>query len=133
MATSDNVVRSGLTPKFKDVETLVSMLTYNYGSANDQILNGTPYKAMQFTVEYNPPIDEFSILKTSLSLGQSELIQGIDGPSIILVTSGTGIINNETVSMRSCFFVEAGEPVKMTCTSKDLVIYRAYCTTDYQV
>lgn len=28
MATSDNVVRAGLTPKLKDVPTLVSMLTY---------------------------------------------------------------------------------------------------------
>lgn len=28
MATSDNVVRAGLTPKERDVETLCSMLTY---------------------------------------------------------------------------------------------------------
>lgn len=28
MATSDNVVRAGLTPKFRDVSTLCSMLTY---------------------------------------------------------------------------------------------------------
>ncbi len=29
MACSDNVVRAGLTPKFRDVDTLVSMLTYD--------------------------------------------------------------------------------------------------------
>jgi mannose-6-phosphate isomerase class I len=29
MACSDNVVRAGLTPKLKDVETLVQMLTFN--------------------------------------------------------------------------------------------------------
>lgn len=28
MANSDNVVRAGLTPKFKDVPTLISMLSY---------------------------------------------------------------------------------------------------------
>jgi mannose-6-phosphate isomerase len=28
MACSDNVVRVGLTPKFRDVPTLVNMLTY---------------------------------------------------------------------------------------------------------
>lgn len=28
MATSDNVVRAGLTPKLRDVQTLCSMLTY---------------------------------------------------------------------------------------------------------
>ena len=32
MATSDNVVRAGLTPKFKDVDVLCNMLTYNDGS-----------------------------------------------------------------------------------------------------
>ena len=30
MACSDNVVRAGLTPKFKDVATLCDMLTYTY-------------------------------------------------------------------------------------------------------
>lgn len=29
MATSDNVVRAGLTPKHRDIQTLCSMLTYN--------------------------------------------------------------------------------------------------------
>lgn len=32
MALSDNVVRAGLTPKFKDVETLCGMLNYRYVS-----------------------------------------------------------------------------------------------------
>jgi len=31
MATSDNVVRAGLTPKLKDSDTLIKMLTYNLG------------------------------------------------------------------------------------------------------
>jgi mannose-6-phosphate isomerase len=31
MAASDNVVRAGLTPKFKDVDTLLDMLTYRCG------------------------------------------------------------------------------------------------------
>jgi mannose-6-phosphate isomerase len=30
MACSDNVVRVGLTPKFKDVDTLTAMLTYRW-------------------------------------------------------------------------------------------------------
>lgn len=30
MAPSDNVIRSGLTPKFKDVDVLCDMLTYRY-------------------------------------------------------------------------------------------------------
>merc|ERR1712072_492467 len=33
MACSDNVIRSGLTPKFKDVELLCECLTYHTGAA----------------------------------------------------------------------------------------------------
>lgn len=34
MATSDNVVRAGLTPKLRDVEVLLGMLTYNQVQSN---------------------------------------------------------------------------------------------------
>ena len=34
MATSDNVVRAGLTPKYKDIQTLCSMLTYKQVSVD---------------------------------------------------------------------------------------------------
>ena len=40
MACSDNVVRAGLTPKFKDVDNLVNMLTYSQGGPT--INAGTP-------------------------------------------------------------------------------------------
>jgi len=33
MATSDNVVRAGLTPKYRDVNLLINMLTYESGPA----------------------------------------------------------------------------------------------------
>jgi mannose-6-phosphate isomerase len=32
MANSDNVVRAGLTPKFKDIDQLTNILTYQYGA-----------------------------------------------------------------------------------------------------
>eukprot|EP00041_Stephanoeca_diplocostata_P013159 m.227536 g.227536 ORF g.227536 m.227536 type:complete len:74 (+) comp19245_c0_seq2:977-1198(+) len=37
MATSDNVVRAGLTPKFKDVDCLCNMLTYTTEPAEQQV------------------------------------------------------------------------------------------------
>ncbi|RKP02112.1 hypothetical protein CXG81DRAFT_7350, partial [Caulochytrium protostelioides] len=52
MAASDNVVRSGLTPKYKDVDTLTSMLTYNYGSAESNKTQGVPWKQTRFSVLY---------------------------------------------------------------------------------
>jgi len=42
MATSDNVVRAGLTPKHRDVQSLCSMLTYKQVNDKGQNLNEVP-------------------------------------------------------------------------------------------
>ena len=50
MAASDNVIRAGLTPKFKDTEVLCSSLTYEQG---DTKRLGPPYVLKP--AEINPP------------------------------------------------------------------------------
>ncbi|TPX36063.1 hypothetical protein SeMB42_g07109 [Synchytrium endobioticum] len=142
MAASDNVVRSGLTPKFKDVETLVSMLTYNYGPANSQILRGAPYKhhSTKHTLLYDPPIEEFSVLRTHLEGASSEHYDGMDGPSILIVTDGSGVIDYEYASdghearngkmdakTGFCFFIGADVKVMLSSTSDASTFYRAFC------
>ena len=42
MALSDNVVRAGLTPKFKDVKTLCGMLNYRYHFIHTYITHSIP-------------------------------------------------------------------------------------------
>ena len=67
MAASDNVVRAGLTPKFKDVEVLTQMLTYQAKSSADQLLTGVscaPHSP--HSLLYDPPIEEFSVVLTRL-------------------------------------------------------------------
>lgn len=59
MACSDNVVRAGLTPKFKDVDTLCKMLTYRMEPANAKIFN--PIKENDFTFLYSPPVEDFAV------------------------------------------------------------------------
>jgi len=132
MATSDNVVRAGLTPKFKDVETLIDMLTYTSKSADNQIVTGSPYLDSTTTVLYNPPIEEFSILCTNLSPDtvKSEVFEGVKGPSIILVTEGEGrIIYSEKV-LEACkgsiFFVGANTRITLEAVNSSTTFYRAY-------
>src|SRR6266536_2509293 len=43
MAASDNVVRAGFTPKFKDVDTLISILTYSYAPISEQKMDPVDY------------------------------------------------------------------------------------------
>jgi mannose-6-phosphate isomerase len=104
MASSDNVVRAGFTPKFKDVDTLVSMLTYNYAPIDEQKMNPTdyPYATLNRTAYssgssvtlYDPPIDEFSVVQTTLrGNGAKATFDPLDGPSIVICTAGKGKIS----------------------------------------
>jgi mannose-6-phosphate isomerase class I len=72
MACSDNVVRAGLTPKFKDVDTLCSMLTYACGAPT--VNRGDALDAC--TREYCVPVPEFVLQRTELSAAA----RATDGP-----------------------------------------------------
>lgn len=91
MASSDNVVRAGLTPKLRDVETLVSMCTYQSGSDRGR-LEPVPWKkSSPKEVEcllYDPPIEEFSVVTTTLKQGERVENEEVNGPSILLVLEG---------------------------------------------
>jgi mannose-6-phosphate isomerase len=97
MATSDNVVRVGLTPKLKDVDTLVEMLTYNHGPARllEPVVTG---KSKLF----KPPVEEFRMLDTTVGMGEKIEFVGGDGPGIVIVYEGSGR------------FVVGGEEIKVT-------------------
>lgn len=124
MATSDNVVRSGLTPKFKDVETLVSMLTYNHGPVEKLVLSGSKFG--KHSLLYDPPIAEFAVVKTSLKTGEVEEMKGFKGPSILLVTQGSGTMNQDSVEEGDVFFIAAGTLISIE-SSVGLTVYRAFC------
>jgi len=65
MAQSDNVVRAGLTQKYKDVDTLLRMMTWRDDLLEDLVNVGT--QLQDHVVMYNPPVNDF-------------LVYEIDGP-----------------------------------------------------
>lgn len=81
MANSDNVVRAGLTPKFKDIPTLIDILTYELGEP--PILaagaDGAPYRT---------PAAEFQVSRWDLAPGESRSIARPTAPAIWLITQG---------------------------------------------
>ena len=87
MANSDNVVRAGLTPKFKDVETLVDILTYEMGPPS--IIEGDAGAA---EITYQTPADEFQVGRLRMQPGQERADSTGGGPQILLVTAGEVII-----------------------------------------
>lgn len=148
MASSDNVVRAGFTPKFKDVKTLTDMLTYSYAPIEEQkleptnypyaILNVPAYSSGSSAVLYDPPIEEFSVVKTDLRrTGAKATFDPIAGPSILICTGGKGKITvghkTEEVQEGYVFFVGADAEciIENTGSGEDdenvFTTYKAFC------
>ncbi|XP_077244621.1 mannose-6-phosphate isomerase 2-like [Tasmannia lanceolata] len=141
MATSDNVVRAGLTPKYRDVQTLCSMLTYKQGFP--EILPGIPLNP--YTTRYKPPFDEFEVDCCCLPKGASMVFSAIPGPSIFIIISGegsilTGSMEEEKITEGDVFFVPAKTEISLTASSRDdnssatagaLQLYRAGVNSKY--
>ncbi|CAL8136707.1 unnamed protein product [Prunus armeniaca] len=125
MATSDNVVRAGLTPKHMDVNTLCSMLTYKQGYP--KILQGVALGP--YVTRYLPPFDEFEVDCCQLPQGESTEFPAVPGPSIFLVTFGEGIIyasdlKGDIITEGDVLFAPANTQISITSASQ-LQIYRA--------
>ncbi|KAJ1853636.1 Mannose-6-phosphate isomerase [Coemansia sp. RSA 2703] len=131
MATSDNVVRAGLTPKLRDVPVLVDMLTYEFGSPDAKLLKPVRLAGAEHSVVYDPPIDEFSVIKTALSGGASERV-AFDGPQIMIVSEGTGVLidseESHALAPGYVYFIAASSPVVIEASEgSNLVAYTATC------
>ena len=84
MASSDNVVRAGLTAKFIDVGTLLNMLTYRQGGAPRL----RPRRRANGCLTFVPPVPEFAVDWWRHQQPGSVTIRSHDAVSILLVLSG---------------------------------------------
>ena len=146
MASSDNVVRAGFTPKFQDIPTLTTMLTYSYAPISSQkmspvdypyvTLNRTAYSSSSSSILYDPPIEEFSVVKTELNAkGAKATFEGIRGPSIFICTRGKGTIGvgpkTEEIREGFVFFVGAtAECVLESTGDETFTTFKAFCELD---
>ncbi|KAI9730838.1 MAG: Mannose-6-phosphate isomerase [Cirrosporium novae-zelandiae] len=143
MASSDNVVRSGFTPKFKDVKTLTTMLTYNYAPISEQKMNPVDYPYVTLNLNaytsasssmlYDPPTEEFSVVKTDLrKAGAKATFEPLAGPSILICTQGVGKISVgpkvEEIKSGYVFFIGAtAEMVLESTGDENFVTFKAFC------
>jgi len=129
MACSDNVVRAGLTPKFKDVETLVNMLTYADGAPT--VMNGI--KVNDFVKVYQPPVEEFQLEKVELPPAAQTEVQPSAGPGLVLVIGGEGWLAGVGSSRAplypgSIYYVQPGAQISFVASatnSGSLLLFRA--------
>jgi mannose-6-phosphate isomerase len=84
MANSDNVVRAGLTGKFKDVGTLLEILTYRF--AEYPIINE---EQKTDGVVYHTSAEEFEITAYQKDPGFNAMFDSGGRPAVVLVTGGS--------------------------------------------
>jgi mannose-6-phosphate isomerase len=130
MACSDNVVRAGLTPKFKDVENLLRMLVYDGATADEKLFQPTILNAVSHphTWLFKPPIDDFAVLKTEIpaSVTEYEIFNSKFG-SIALIVSGKAEMNRLAVKRGSIIFLPSkiGAKVTLKKISDNFTCYQA--------
>jgi mannose-6-phosphate isomerase len=83
MANSDNVIRVGLTSKFKDKKTLLEIMHY---STNEIIITENNQKKDE--VVYQVPVTDFEVTQISMNKNQSKDETSLNKPEILLVTEG---------------------------------------------
>jgi mannose-6-phosphate isomerase len=108
MACSDNVVRAGLTPKFKDVDNLVEMLTYSMGGPS--IDAGAPSMHDSRILRYTPPVPEFEVLLLTVGPGEDLLLQNSGEPSVMIVLEGSGSLDGSALKPGRSYYWPANAP-----------------------
>lgn len=134
MARSDNVINTGFcpAPERDSVELFGQALTFTPHDAEHALLpRRKSDKGLHGKTDvYAPPISEFSVLCTTLGGGGKETHKAILGPSLMIVTKGSGtmkIPGDQTVELKEGFVFFVGQGVALDFeTDKGMALYRAY-------
>ncbi len=133
MAYSNNILNTGFCPRAdrNSPELFAASLKASPHSADDAILPSKPSdKGINGkTKVYAPPMSEFNMLVTQLEAGEKETVKAIDGPSVMIATSGAATLTAEGKShdIKTGYIFFVGQGVETTFESHDgIEIFRAY-------
>ncbi len=125
MASSDNVLRGGLTPKHVDVAELLRVVRFESGAP--PILTGKPVSAVEAVFE--TPAEEFELSRIVLAGGQSCELPEATGAECLLVLEGAAEVGGGAVTLRlvrgQSALVPAGAALTITGTGPSTVVFRA--------
>jgi mannose-6-phosphate isomerase len=114
MASSDNVLRGGLTPKFVDVPELLRTIAFE--------AVGVPMLAAETTLLgqelFRPPFREFSLQRIELEPGAGPVPLAQSGAAVVLVVSGSVLLDSPKGDLQlgrgaSAFLPAAEAPVNV--------------------
>jgi mannose-6-phosphate isomerase len=116
MASSDNVLRGGLTPKHVNARELLRTLTFESG--RPRIIEGTPLSATE-TV-YPAPVEDFVLSRIEVGPGRAHQSAPAHGPECLLVTDGDMRARTASRTLElprgAALFAPAGVPYSLEST-----------------
>lgn len=120
MARSNNVLNTGFCPPAdrNSADLFADTLSFKAHSRDDVFLPSqkTEKSRNGKTVVYRPPMSEFDMLKMDLGAGESEVLVPSDGPGVLIVTAGKGVLHAEGLDFQLkegfIFYVAPGVTVK---------------------
>ncbi|WP_323451881.1 mannose-6-phosphate isomerase, class I [Streptomyces yaizuensis] len=122
MATSDNVLRCGLTPKHVDVPELLRVV--HFAAGDPGILR--PEASGDGEEVYEIPIDEFRLSRCLLAPGATPLDLTAPGPQILLCTAGRVTAGELTLGPGESVFVPSDENTQVSAVCTDsATLFRA--------
>uniref|UniRef100_A0A1A9W4H8 mannose-6-phosphate isomerase n=1 Tax=Glossina brevipalpis TaxID=37001 RepID=A0A1A9W4H8_9MUSC len=90
MACSDNVIRAGLTPKYKDVERLLDTLNYTGQVSENKIFKP---KRLDANVQiFAPPVKDFAVLHIQINDNEPYTLKLPNSSGILLVLKGKRLL-----------------------------------------
>jgi mannose-6-phosphate isomerase len=110
MASSDNVLRGGLTPKHVDARELLRTLTFESGMPG--LIEGTARSPTERV--YPAPVEDFILSKIEVGPGRPHETGSSHGPECLLVTEGPAIARTASRTLElprgAALFAPAGVP-----------------------
>lgn len=101
MACSDNVVRAGLTPKFKDVDTLLRLVDYKASTSDEKFFQPVllDQEHQPYTRTFIPTVSDFAVaeIKVPKGVGRYSVTNRPNG-CILLVCSGKGSLKSDAAT-----------------------------------
>lgn len=135
MACSDNVVRAGLTTKFRDLQTLINMLNYQpVSSSQDMIFSPSIKQHDDCTLALFNPTEEFQVEKIVIKDKQEFRLPSVKSGSFVIVLAGkasTKDFFDQKRTHKLCYgfagFVPPRVQIRLFDIQDTLQLYRAFC------
>ena len=127
MACSDNVVRAGLTPKFKDIQTLCSMLNYEPGTVDRYRTKWN--QVDEYYQICTVPVPDFAMARLCLpAIAGSYKIPICSSGSILLILQGeASFADLGSFTFGKVIFLKAHQQLTVQALSaENVVIYQAF-------